>query len=87
MIPSNWALVKPVIKICICHLLRAVLRDEKKMAVNSSLSLNRGFIFPFDNNSSSIMNSSQKLLSSDSSMTMLNFEIKPAFECAMHAAR
>ena len=64
----------------------AVLRDEKKIAANSSLSFSSWVTLFSGSNFSSIMNSSQKLLSSASSITILNFEINPDFDWAIHAA-
>lgn len=86
---DNLKKEKTNLKLIIDYLLffLAVFRDEKKIAVNSSLSVKSGVTFSFDNRFSSIINSSQKLHSSASSITILNFGTNPALDWAIHAAR
>ena len=68
-------------------LVLAVFLDDMKIDVNSPASLSKGRTRSFPNKRSSIINSNQKYASSASSMTILNFEIKLAFDCAIQTAR
>ena len=58
----------------------AVFLDTTKMAINSSDSFSNGSTVFLLRSVSSIINSSQKNDSSISSKTMLNFDIKLAFD-------
>ncbi len=63
----------------------AVIRDDIKIDVNSLASFNSGST-SFDFKSfSSIVNSSQKNVSSASSNAILNFDMKLALDCAIQA--
>jgi len=65
----------------------AVFLLEIKIAVSSSASVNNESTSLLFNRSSLIMNSNQKYDSSVSSKTMLNFDMKLAFDCAKQVAR
>ena len=65
----------------------AVLPELVNIAVNSSDSLWREFVRSLFNVSDSMINSSQRDDSSDSSSTMVIFEMKSAIDLALQADR